>query len=157
MNKTTKLFAVALWGFTALAFGQQTTNPASEKTVEAQDVKKFSLQTKAIGGTEVTPNSTYVPGAGYVTSTWVDLGSSSTQDFILTITGLHLTTNSPAAISCQPRQNWNYDYGFSDQFACQVVTTAWDHMVVRVRRLDANGGWGQDLRLDLIIFDWVNN
>src|SRR4051794_21898175 len=157
MNTVTKFLAVSLWGFTAMAFGQQTTKQTSEGTATAQDVKKFSLQTNSIGGTGVTTNSSYVPGAGYVTSTWVDLGSSSTQDFILTINSLHLSTDSPAAVTCQPRQNSNYDYGFPDQFACQVVTTASDHMVVRVRRLDSNSGWGQDLRLDLVIFDWVNN
>ena len=156
MNKFTGFLAVALLSSTAIVFGQQTTPPTGQGTATAQDVKKFSLQTHSIDGKTVTPNSSYVPGAGFITSTWVDLGSSSTQDYILTVYGLNLSTNSPASISCQPRQNWNYDYGFPDQFACQVVTTAWDHIVVRVRRLDGIG-WGQDLRLDLIIFDWVNN
>jgi hypothetical protein len=154
MKKVSGFVAVALLSFSAMAFGQSTPTHG-EGTTTAQDIKQFSLQTKPISGKNAP--ASYVPGAGYLTSTWVDLGASDFPEYTLTIWGLNLSTYSPAAISCQPRQNWNYDYGFPDAFACQVVTTAADHIVVRVRRLDQYSGWGQDLRLDLIIFDWVNN
>jgi hypothetical protein len=51
----------------------------------------------------------------------------------------------------------NQNNNFPDQFAAQVITTAQDRVVVRVKRLDGNGGWGQNLRLDLFIVDRVVN
>jgi hypothetical protein len=51
----------------------------------------------------------------------------------------------------------NQNNNFPDQFAAQVITTAQDRVVVRVKRLDGNGGWGQNLRLDLFVVDRVVN
>jgi hypothetical protein len=98
-----------------------------------------------------------VPGLGNVTATFAVAQPSSTQVLTLTITGLHLTTPTPAAVLLQARQSDNQEHGFSDEFAIQVVTTAKDRIVCRIRRLDANSGWGQKLRIDMLIVDAVVN
>jgi hypothetical protein len=156
MNKLTKFLAVSLLSFTAMAFGQQTTSQKGEGTATAQDVKTIPLQTNP-SKSGITPNNSYVSGAGYVTSTWALLGSSAYPNYTFTITNLHLYTASPATVHCQTRQYWNYDYDYPDQFACQVIETDYDHVKVRVRRLDQYTGWGQQLRIDLLIYEWVNN
>jgi len=156
MNKLTGLLAVSLLSFTAMAFGQQTKTQMGEGTATAQDVKTIPLQTNQ-SKSGITPNNSYVSGAGYVTSTWAQLGSSDYPNHTYTIYGLHHYTSSPATVHCQTRQYYNYDHGYPDQFACQVIETGYDHVKVRVRRLDQYTGWGQDLRIDLLIYEWVNN
>jgi hypothetical protein len=125
---------------------------------ETTKVQKVTTRTVAVQDVQakISPDVS-VPGAGNVTSTFVIAGSSGTQELILTITNLHLTTGSPATVICQPRQSVNQNFNFPDIFGVQVVTTAANQMVVRIRRLDANSGWGQDLRLDLLIFDNIHN
>jgi len=67
--------------------------------------------------------------------------------------GLHLTTATPAVVLVQPRQSLNQNKGFSDEFVTQVITTSKTQIQVLVRRVDAAKGWGQNLRLDLLIVD----
>ena len=122
------------------------------RTVAAQNIRSFSLQ----AADAVRPD-VVVPCLGNVVSTFVDVGSSSTQELTLIMTGLSLSTDVPSTVICQPRQNANEDFQFPDEFNVQVVTTAADQIVVRIRRADSDSGWGQDLRLDLLIFDAVNN
>ncbi len=98
-----------------------------------------------------------VPGAGNVTSTFAVLQPSGTQEHTYDITGLHLSTPFPASVQVHPRQSDNRELGYHDQFAVQVITTSTSVIRVRVRRLDQASGWGQRLRLDLLIFDQVNN
>jgi hypothetical protein len=98
-----------------------------------------------------------VPGLGNVVTTFVDVGPNSTRDLLLTITGLNLTTDVPSTVLLQPRQNANQNFGFPDQFNVMLITTARKQLLVRIERADANGGWGQDLRLDILIVDRVNN
>jgi hypothetical protein len=50
----------------------------------------------------------------------------------------------------------NLDFGWPDQFSCQIIETSRDFVRFRVRRLDngtGSSGWGQDLRADLLIID----
>lgn len=98
-----------------------------------------------------------IPGIGNVTSTFAFVGSSPSVEKTVNIFGLHLSTPFPASIQIHPRQSDNRDFGWHDQFAIQVITTSTTSMLVRIRRLDQNSGWGQNLRLDLLIFDQVNN
>jgi hypothetical protein len=73
-----------------------------------------------------------------------------------TITGLSLTTATPSVVLFQPRQNANQDFGWSDEFAVQVITTATNQITGRVLRLDPHSGspgWGQELRLDFLIIE----
>lgn len=98
-----------------------------------------------------------VPGVGNVTSTFAFVGASGSQEQTYNLTGLHLSTPFPAAVMVHPRQSDNRELGYHDQFAVQVITTSTTVIRVRVRRLDQNSGWGQNLRLDLLIFDQVNN
>ena len=125
----------------------------NSRTVQARDINVFQLN---LAGGAATPDAV-VPGLGNVVSTFVDVGPNSTRDLLLTITGLNLTTDVPATVLLQPRQNANQNFGFPDQFNVMLITTARNQILVRIERADANGGWGQDLRLDILIVDRVNN
>jgi hypothetical protein len=99
-----------------------------------------------------------VPGLGNVTATFATLGCSNSNELQIALTGLSLTTAQPAVVLVQPRQADNQNFDFPDQFVVQVITTAQDRVVVRVKRIDdPNAGWGQNLRLDLFIVDRVVN
>ncbi|MBV9691621.1 MAG: hypothetical protein JO202_18145 [Ktedonobacteraceae bacterium] len=121
----------------------------NRKSVAAHSVKSLSLGQKA---TQAGPLAA-VPGLGNVTATFVDVGASSTNELILTITGLSFATDSPTVILLQPRQNVNEDFGFSDEFAVMVNTTSFDTIECTIKRLDSNQGWGQDLRLDIFVVE----
>jgi hypothetical protein len=97
-----------------------------------------------------------VPGLGNVTSLAYNLGPSSTNRLKVRLGSLNLTTDLPMVVLLQPRQFDNQDFNFPDQFAVQVITTARNSILVEVRRLDGTGGWGQNLRLDLLVVDRQN-
>jgi len=128
-----------------------TAAPATQtsKTVTVQDVQLFSLGQR----TDKAGPLACVPGLGNVVATYCIAGSSLTQDLKLRITGLNLTTNTPAVVLLQPRQSANQDFGFPDEFAVQVIDTSATQLLVRIERLDSNSGWGQELRLDVFIID----
>jgi hypothetical protein len=126
----------------------------TRKTVTVQDVQQFSLGQR----TDKAGPLIAVPGLGNVVATFcVIQGPISTQELTVTIGGLNLTTDTPAVVLLQPRQAANQDFGFPDEFAVQVIDTSATQLVVRVMRLDGNSGWGQDLRLDMLIVDSVAN
>ena len=149
MKNIIRLLAIASFSLAGTAFAQNTA-PAP-RSVEAQDARAQEL------AAPVTPNARFDPFLGNVTSTYAYVGSSYYQELTVDVYGFHFGTNTPAAISCQPRQSANYEYWYPDEFACQVITTSANTVRVRVRRLDNNSGWGQNLRLDFIVFDSVNN
>lgn len=98
-----------------------------------------------------------VPGLGNVTSTFARVGNSNAVMKKVRLTGLRLTTPTPAVVLLQPRQSDNRDLNFNDEFAVQVITTAKDNILILIRRLDQATGWGQDLRIDIFIVDKVVN
>jgi hypothetical protein len=98
-----------------------------------------------------------VPGLGNVVATNVRVGGNNTPGLRFTITGLNLTTNTPAVVIIQPRQGDNQEFGFPDEFAVQVIRTTSSSVLCRILRIDANSGWGQNLRLDLFIVDRLVN
>jgi hypothetical protein len=110
----------------------------------------------AVEITEETVAEAVVPGLGNVTAGFAVVGSSSINSPRFRITGFSLTTDRLRVVQFQPRQNDNQDFNSPDQFAVQVITTARDNIVCRVRRLDADGGWGQNLHLDLFVVDRTN-
>ena len=117
-------------------------------TVSAQDVRVFSpgLQAHAAGA--------QVPGLGNVTATTITLTQGSpTQQLLVVVKGLNLTTATPTVVLVQPRQSVNQNKGWSDAFVTQVITTSKTEILVLVRRVDKNAEWGQHLRLDLLIVD----
>jgi len=129
-----------------------TAGPAAQtrRTVNVQGVQLFSLGQRA----EAAGPAAAVPGLGNVVATFCTIpGGSPAQELLLTITGLHLTTNTPAVVLLQPRQATNQNLGHSDEFAVQVITTSATELLVLIRRLDTNSGWGQELRLDIFIVD----
>jgi hypothetical protein len=130
-----------------------TTTAATEtsRTVSVQDMRTYPLGQPA--GRVGAP----VGALGNVVATWCIAGSSSTQTLNLFIGGLALTTNTPSTVLLQPRQSANQDFGYPDEFAVQLITTSANELLVRIRRLDNNSGWGQDLRLDIFIVDDVAN
>ena len=78
---------------------------------------------------------------------------SPTQELLVVIQGLNLTTATPRVVLVQPRQSVNQNQGNPDEFVTQVITTSKTQIQVLVRRVDTNSGWGQHLRLDLFIVD----
>jgi hypothetical protein len=118
-------------------------------TVNVQDVRVLSLG-KPAGQAEA---HAVVPGLGNVTATSVTVPPSSSQQMLVVVTGLNLTTATPTVVLVQPRQAVNQNLGWSDEYAVQVITTSKTEIQVLVRRLDLNSGWGQNLRLDFFIVD----
>jgi hypothetical protein len=127
-----------------------TAGPAQgSATVNVQDVQLLSLGQR----TGEAQALAAVPGLGNVTATSITLPPSANQDLLVAVQGLNLTTNTPAVVLVQPRQSVNQSLGWSDEFAVQVITTSTTEIQVLVRRIDANTGWGQNLRLDFFIVD----
>jgi hypothetical protein len=118
-------------------------------TVNAQDMQVFSLGERTAGAEALAA----VPGLGNVTATSVTLPPSASQEMLVVVNGLNLTTNTPRVVLVQPRQGVNQNLGWSDEYAVQVITTSKTEIQVLVRRLDINSGWGQNLRLDFLIVD----
>ncbi len=118
-------------------------------TVSVQDMQVFSLG----GQTAGTEALAAVPGLGNVTATSVTLPPSASQEMLVVVNGLNLTTNTPRVVLVQPRQGVNQNLNWSDEYAVQVITTSKTEIQVLVRRLDMNSGWGQNLRLDFLIVD----
>jgi hypothetical protein len=151
-----------------MAFGQQN----NEIVTQAKDVKTtaLTLAQKAGDGTNgAKPNYTYVNNAGYEENGWAYIGSSADQQVTVDVGGLNFAYSSryysnykPASIVCQLRQYDNEEYYYPDIFGCQVISTYYsyydhyDHIRFRVRRLDQPYGWGQNLRLDFVVFESEN-
>jgi len=124
-----------------------------DRTVTVQDMQVFSLGQRS----EAPGPLNAVPGLGNVVSTFAIPGASATQELKVRLIGLSLTTDTPAVVMIQPRQSANRDFGFHDEFAVQVIDTSKSELLVLIRRLDLNSGWGQQLRLDILIVDSVIN
>jgi len=118
-------------------------------TVNAQDVRVLSLGQRPAEAAAFAA----VPGLGNVTAMSVTVPPNAGQQLVVVVGGLHLTTATPAVVLVQPRQSVNQNMGFSDEFVTQVITTSKTQIQVLVRRVDAAKGWGQKLRLDLLIVD----
>ena len=118
-------------------------------TVNVQDMQVFSLGGRTAGAEALAA----VPGLGNVTATSVTLPPSASQEMLVVVNGLNLTTNTPRVVLVQPRQAVNQSLDWSDEYAVQVITTSKTQIQVLVRRLDVNSGWGQNLRLDFLIVD----
>jgi hypothetical protein len=123
------------------------------KTVAVQDVQFFTLGQR----TDKAGPLSVIPGLGNVVATFCVAGPSPAPQLLLTITGLNLRTATPAVVLLQPRQSVSQEFGFSDQFAVQVIDTSATQLLVRILRLDSNSGWEQQLRLDIFIVDSVIN
>src|SRR5580693_3929881 len=125
------------------------TTPEISTTVNVQDVRVSPLGQPAA---EARAHAA-VPGLGNVTAASVTVPPSSSQQLLVVVKGLSLTTNTPAVVLVQPRQAVNQNKGWPDEYAVQVITTSKTEIQVLVRRLDLNSGWGQSLRLDFFIVD----
>jgi hypothetical protein len=88
-----------------------------------------------------------------VTATSVTVPPNASQQMLVLVKGLSLTTATPAVVLVQPRQAVNQNMSWPDQYAVQVITTSKTEIQVLVRRLDQDSGWGQNLRLDFFIVD----
>jgi hypothetical protein len=99
-----------------------------------------------------TTEAVAVPGLGNVVSQAYNVGSSTNSIRTFTLGGFSLN-DTPRVVLIQPRQIDNRELNFQDQFAVQVITAARDRITCRVRRLDFNQGWGQELRLDLFVVE----
>ena len=95
------------------------------------------------------------PGRFYSATCTVGPRSS---DIIFKCTGFNFASAYPQNVFCQPRQgpDQNLDFGWPDQFGCQIVETSRDFVRFRIRRFDngtGSSGWGQNLRVGLLIMD----
>ncbi len=83
-------------------------------------------------------------------------GGSPENNLTVDITGLGKVSEI-AAIYLQTQQFQNSDLNYEDQFASQVISV--DQQVpqttvrVRVRRIDQNSGWAQQLRISILVID----
>ena len=106
----------------------------------------------------------YVTGpssASYIASATILVGSSLTNEVTKHETGVYVPLPIPPSLGpgnwgidhifLQARQSVNEDFGYPDEFALQVIQTYLDTVTFRVKRLDGNGGWGQDLQVDILI------
>jgi hypothetical protein len=129
-----------------------TAGPATQtsKPVIIQDVQHYSLGQR----TDKAGPLAVVPGLGNVTVGFVIIpGPIQFPEIRQPITGFQLTTDTPAVVLVQPRQAANQDFAFPDEFAVMVNVTSRTELLVTIKREDVNGGWGQDLRLDIFIID----
>jgi hypothetical protein len=108
--------------------------------------------TVTVAATGVGSDRTFGQMKDYVTYGYAIVGASPTPGLRFTITGLTLNSGTPNVVLFQPRQSADQDYGWSDEFAVEVITTSTTQITGRVQRLDnPNSGWGQELRLDFLI------
>ena len=83
-------------------------------------------------------------------------GGSPENNLSVDITGLGKVSDI-AAIYLQTQQFQNADLNYQDEFALQVISV--DQQVpqttirVRVRRLDQDSGWAQQLRISILVID----
>ena len=83
-------------------------------------------------------------------------GGSVDNNLTVDITGLGKVSDI-ATIYLQTQQFMNSDLGYSDQFALQIISV--DQQVpqttirVRVRRVDQDTGWAQQLRISILVID----
>ena len=83
-------------------------------------------------------------------------GGTPENNLTVDITGLGKVSDI-ASIYLQTQQFQNSDLSYKDQFALQVISV--DQQVpqttirVRVRRLDQDTGWAQQLRISILVID----
>jgi len=83
-------------------------------------------------------------------------GGSPQNNLTVDITGMG-KVSAIAAIYLQAQQFQNSDLNYTDEFALQVISV--DQQVpqttirVRVRRVDQDSGWGQQLRISILVID----
>ena len=150
MKNRITLVTLSIFGLSMLALAQ----PQDESS-PAAEVVQVQTDKPSEGPIDINPN-TFDPWLGNVASHFAYVGSSPFQQLTRDIGGFNFGTSLPAAISCQPRQSVNFDFGFRDAFSCQIIRTTPSSIRVRVRRLDQATGWGQNLRLDFIVFSKWN-
>jgi hypothetical protein len=150
MKTAIRLITTSLFGLALMAYGQNDNASIPKAQVAAPQANQSKESMPA--------NATFDPWLGNVTSTYAYVGSSVFNQKVIDIFGFNFGTSSPAATSCQPRQSYPFQSTvYHDTFACQVVLTGNNYIRVRVQRLDAPFGWGQNLRLDFIVFSAINN
>jgi hypothetical protein len=129
---------VVLTFISGFAQAQQPTEQVEEDRAEAEQISGTQAQF-------VDPNQIF---AGACT-----VGPRS-SDVIFTCFNFGFSSASPRTVHCQLRNNATDPIDFPDQFACQVTRTSPGSVTVRIRRIDDGtgpSGWGQNLRLNLLI------
>ncbi|MGH2493779.1 MAG: hypothetical protein ACRDIV_03660 [Ktedonobacteraceae bacterium] len=83
-------------------------------------------------------------------------GGSPENNLTVDITGMGKVSDL-ASIYLQTQQFQNSDLNYTDEFALQVISV--DQQVpqttirVRVRRVDQDSGWAQQLRISILVID----
>jgi hypothetical protein len=110
------------------------------------------------GATSMTartvPISTHHPvvtaSAGGVSLEAASFIVGNSPDNELTVTAKGLTVSKPDYVFLQARQHDNFLHNYPDAFALQVLQVTADSVTFLVKRLDASGGWGQELQVDML-------
>ena len=116
----------------------------------AEQVKEVEAQAEQIPGVQpqfVDPNRFF---------TGVCRVGPQDTDVNFTCNSIGFSSASPRTVHCQLRNSPSDPTSYPDQFACQVIRTSPGSVTVRIRRIDDGttaSGWGQDLRLNLLIVD----
>ena len=92
------------------------------------------------------------PGGISLEAASVVVGNSPDNELTVTATGLNRGAYEPGYVFLQARQNVNdtIDHNYPDEFALQVIQASPDSVTFRIKRLDANLGWGQELQVDIM-------
>jgi len=80
---------------------------------------------------------------------YAHVGSSNSSVRVVDVTGFNFSSSDPV-VTCQPQDDSGADTGDRDSFAVQVAGTTKELVTLRIRRLDQNTGWGQNLRINIM-------
>ena len=125
--------------------------PYEEVELEAEDVTEVP-----VGGSGKDSSERFVSAFRFHTGACT-VGRSR-SDVILTCYGWNFRRPYPTSVFCQTRQHprQNNDYGWPDQFGCQIIETGRTFVRFRIRRFDngtGSSGWGQNLRVNLLVIE----
>jgi len=123
---------------------------------QAQSQSAPGLQVEEDQGEAVVPEPEITPE--FVSEFALFAGSCTVGpragDVIFRCFGFGFPSANPTTVHCQLRNSPADPSAYPDQFACQVLSTSPGSVTVRIRRIDlgtGGSGWGQDLRLNLLI------
>lgn len=127
------------------------THKVREITLPVENLSTFSLP--VVPGAQIALSG----GGLFQTGSVINPGPvPNDTDLRIIVNGWSFGTDNPRIVLLQPRQGENFDRGFPDQFALQVISTGRDFIKFSVLRVDVNdpenlNGWGQNLRIDILV------
>jgi hypothetical protein len=127
-----------------------------EIEIQVEGIRSFSFTPRPVDEESALDTAEAVTAGIFVYTSGVLPPQTANADAIVKANGFSFSVPQPRNIQLQARQSDNVDYGWSDQFALQIIETGMDFIRFRVMRLDAGSGpvgWGQSLRVDFLVID----